>query len=153
MLHAFPAPEVDMAKRAVKEELVALERQYWQALKDRDYQVAERLTDDQCIVTGPQGVGRIDKKTIVEMMQNAPYTVEDYKLDNDFQIRMIGNDVAILAYKVHEELTVEGKPVTLDAAESSTWIRRNGSWVCALHTEALTGDPFGRDRKPSDKPS
>ena len=101
----------------------------------------------------PSGVSRIDKKTIVEMMRNAPYTIDDFELDDDFQIRMIGNDVAIVAYKVHEELTVEGEPVTFDAAESSTWIRRNGSWVCALHTEALTGDPFGRDRKPADAPS
>jgi hypothetical protein len=53
--------------------------------------------------------------------------------------------LAIVAYQVHEELTVDGKPVTLDAADSSTWVRRNGRWLCALHTEAIAGDPFGRD--------
>jgi len=47
---------------------------------------------------------------------------------------------------VHEELTVEGKPVTLDAADSSTWVRRDGHWLCAAHTETLSGDPYGRDR-------
>jgi hypothetical protein len=46
---------------------------------------------------------------------------------------------------VHEDLTVDGKPVTLDAAESSTWVRRDGRWACAMHTEAIAGDPFGRD--------
>lgn len=51
------------------------------------------------------------------------------------------------SYRVHEELTVDGKPVTLDAADASTWVRRNGRWVCALHTEAISGDPFGRDRR------
>jgi hypothetical protein len=25
-------------------------------------------------------------------------------------------------------------------------VRRNGQWVCALHTESMLGDPFGRDR-------
>jgi hypothetical protein len=35
----------------------------------------------------------------------------------------------------------------LDAADSSTWVRRNGRWLCALHTEAILGDPFGRDRQ------
>ena len=34
-----------------------------------------------------------------------------------------------------------------DAADASTWVRRNGRWVCALHTESLKGDPFGRDRR------
>lgn len=47
---------------------------------------------------------------------------------------------------MHEELTVDGKRVALDAADASTWVRRNGRWVCALHTESLAGDPFGRDR-------
>ena len=25
-------------------------------------------------------------------------------------------------------------------------MRRNGKWLCALHTESVAGDPFGRDR-------
>jgi len=49
---------------------------------------------------------------------------------------------------VRELLTVEGKPVTLEAADSSTWVLRDGNWVCTLHTEALAGDPFGRDKRP-----
>ena len=57
------------------------------------------------------------------------------------------DDVAIVAYKVRERLVVDGNPVTLDAADASTWIRRNGHWVCALHTESILGDPFGRDRR------
>jgi hypothetical protein len=28
-------------------------------------------------------------------------------------------------------------------------VKRNGDWVCALHTESLAGDPYGRDRKQS----
>lgn len=57
------------------------------------------------------------------------------------------DDVAIVAYTVHEELTVEGKPVKLDAADASTWVRRDGDWRCVLHTESIAGDPFGRDRQ------
>ena len=52
-------------------------------------------------------------------------------------VRLLGDDVAIVAYTVREELTVDGKPLTLEAADSSTWVRRDGRWVCALHTEAL----------------
>ena len=59
------------------------------------------------------------------------------------------DNVAIVAYKVHEELTVDGHNVTLDATDASMWIRCNGRRVCALHTESITGDPFGRDRHPA----
>ena len=62
-------------------------------------------------------------------------------------MRLLRDDVAILAYRVHEELTVEGKPVTVEAADSSTWVHRDGRWVCAMHTESIAGDPFGRDRR------
>jgi hypothetical protein len=58
-----------------------------------------------------------------------------------------GGKPAVLAYKVREALTVDGKPVTFEAADASTWVRRDGQWVCALHTESLAGDPFGRDRR------
>jgi len=136
-----------MEKRTGEKELLDLERQYWQALKDNDMETCLQLTDDPCIVTGPQGVSSIDKAKFEEMMQRADYTLDDFKIGKDAHVRMLDPDVAVVAYQVHEELTVDGKPVSIDAFESSTWVRRDGRWRCALHTEALRGDPFGRDRK------
>jgi hypothetical protein len=37
---------------------------------------------------------------------------------------------------VKEELKAEGKPLTFEAADASTWVRRDGKWRCA-HTESL----------------
>jgi hypothetical protein len=130
----------------VERELLGLERQYWQAIKDKDVATAMRLSDNPCIVTGAQGVGRLDNQTLARMMKAAPYTLHAFTISDDAQVRLLGDDVAVLAYNVHEELTVDGEEMTLDAADASTWVRRNGRWVCALHTESLKGDPFGRDR-------
>jgi hypothetical protein len=55
--------------------------------------------------------------------------------------------VAIIGYKVHEDITVDGSRLAIDAADTSTWVSQNGSWLCAMHTESLIGDPFGRDRR------
>ena len=55
------------------------------------------------------------------------------------------DDVAVVAYKVKEELVVDGEPLSLEAFESSVWIRRDGKWTCGLHTESIAGDPFGRN--------
>ena len=136
-----------MTRQTTEKELADLERQYWQAIKDNDLDTALSLTDDPCIVTGAQGMSSIDRKTFEEMMKASPWTLQKFELDDDMQVRLLGDDVAIVAYTVREELTVDGKPLTLEAADSSTWVRRNGRWVCALHTEAIAGDPFGRDRK------
>jgi hypothetical protein len=42
---------------------------------------------------------------------------------------------------------VEGKPATLEAYDASMWTRKDGHWLCTLHTESIAGDSFGRDRK------
>ena len=133
-------------RRQIETELLELEKQYWQAIRDRDVDAAMRLTDDPCIVAGAQGVSRIDRKGLTHMLQAAPYTLHRFELSDDAQVHMLGDDVAILAYKVREELTVDGQSVTLEAIDASTWVRRAGRWVCALHTESIVGDPFGRDR-------
>jgi hypothetical protein len=129
-------------------ELIALEKQFWQAMKDKDAATAVRLTNDPCIVTGAQGVARIDHATFARMMGSTQSTLLDFDL-TDIVVEKLSDDVAIVGYKVREKLTVDGKPLTLEAADSSTWLRKNGRWVCALHTEAVSGDPFGRDRKKS----
>jgi hypothetical protein len=129
---------------SIGQTLLDLETKYWQAMKDKDVETATRLTADPCILAGPQGIGRIDHASLARVMTTAPYTLRSFELRGDVQIRMLSDDVAVLAYRVHEELVVEGERVTLDAADTSTWIRRGGEWVCAIHTEALAGDPYGR---------
>lgn len=136
-----------MTTQTIEAELLALEKRYWQAIKDKDAEAAMRLTDEPCIVTGAQGVGSLDRKTLAAMMKTATYTLHRFEIKSGAQVRLIGDDVAIVAYQVHEELTVNGEPVSLDAADASTWVRRDGRWLCALHAEAITGDPFGRDRR------
>ena len=135
-----------MATKTIEKDLIALEKRFWQAIKDGDVDAAVDLADDDCIVAGPQGVERIDKATFAAMMKSAPAKLLDFEIGDDVQVRQLNKDVAVLAYTVHEQLAVDGKPITLDAAESSTWIRRDGRWTCAMHAEAIAGDPFGRDR-------
>jgi ketosteroid isomerase-like protein len=136
-----------MTTQTVEAELLELEKRFWQALKDKDANTAMSLTDYPCIVTGAQGVGAIDQKTFAAMLKSSPYTLHRFKIKDGAEVRLVRDDVAIVAYQVHEELTVDGKPVTLDAADSSTWVRRDGRWLCASHTEAILGDPYGRDRR------
>ena len=137
-----------MTDGPIEAKLMDYEKQYWQAIKDRDVPAAMRLTDDPCIITGAQGVARITRTAFAGMLQAGGWTLHEFTL-SDMQLRLLGDDVAIIAYKVKELLTVDGKPLTVEAADSSTWVRREGEWMCALHTEALLGDPFGRDRRPA----
>ena len=135
--------------RSARQEILELERQYWQALKDRDVEAALELTDDPCIVTGSQGAATIGKEQFAGMMEQDDWALLEFRLSDEIQFLQLTDDVAVIGYQVHEDMTVEGKPVSLDAADTSVWVRRDGRWLCASHTEALIGDPFGRDRKPA----
>lgn len=134
-----------MPKNAEKE-LISLENQYWQALKDNDATAAVRLTDDPCIVAGAQGVARLDHKRLAAMLETPSWVLKDFELKK-MEVHLVSDDVAIVAYQVHEEVEVEGNTLTLEASDCSTWVRRGRRWVCAAHTEAIAGDPFGRDRR------
>jgi ketosteroid isomerase-like protein len=133
---------------AATKELIELERRYWRAVKDHDVEEAVRLTADPCILSGATGVARFGHEAFRAMWAGAAtYTLDRFRIGDDVQVHMLSDDIAVVAYSVHEDLTVEGTPVALDAAETSTWVRRDGRWVCAVHTEALRGDAFGRDRE------
>ena len=138
-----------MPNTVTEQELLALERRYWQALQDKDVEGAVELTADPCIITGGQGVGRVDRATYETMMNNATWEIVDVQIGDDVQVQVLSEDAAIVAYTVHERLTVDAEPVAISAADASLWIRRDGRWLCALHTESIAGDPFGRDRSAS----
>ena len=133
-----------MSTTTVERELLELEKQYWQAIEAGDFDEALRLTDDPCIVVGASGVSRIDRASFNEMMKNVPWTLQSFEFKGDSETRMIGDDVGVLAYTIHQVMMVDGNQTEFDAAHSSTWLKRNGKWVCAMHTESIAGDPFGR---------
>ena len=145
----MPKKKKDKSEATDAKELIQLEKRYWQALQDQDGATAARLSDEPSILAGAQGVSSLDRKTIASMFDAFESKLESFELKSP-QVRFLTDDVAVVAYTVHEELIVEGKPLAVDAADSSTWIRRDGGWLCALHSESLLGDPFGRDRMPAD---
>lgn len=137
-----------MTTTTIEKELVELETQFWQAMKDQDVEAATQLTDSTCIVAGAQGVGSLPRQAIGGMLKSATWKLNEFEFVGDVLTSVVTDDVAIVAYKVREELTVDGKPITLEAFDASTWVRRDGRWLCALHTESIPGDSFGRDRQP-----
>ncbi len=141
-----------MATSTIEKEIIEREKQFWDAIQKNDAKAAGKLTADDSILVGAQGAGMMQPADFAGMMEHAPYELKKYTMDDDsFLIKSIGDDVAIVAYKVREDLTVDGKSIKMEASDSSVWVRRDGKWLCALHTESISGDPYGRDRQPLEK--
>jgi uncharacterized protein (TIGR02246 family) len=138
-----------MATQTKEEELIAIEQRFWDAMQSKDGGAAAQLTDDGSIIVGAQGVSKIDRKSMSKMTDEGKWELKEFSFNEKTrQVRFLTDDIAIVAYSVNEKLVVEGKPLQFDAHDSSVWIRRDGEWRCALHTESPAGDPFGRDKAP-----
>jgi hypothetical protein len=132
-------------------ELLELEKSFWCAMRDKDVDRAMELTNDQCVVTGAQGVSKVDRATMGKMLETGSWQLHDFDFE-DVKVEQLSDDVAVIAYKVREKLTVDGVPLEMTASDSSAWVRKDGKWLCALHTESVEGDPYGRDRQTSPVP-
>ena len=129
------------------QELLALERSYWDAMKARDTRTIARLTAEESTVAGASGVASVDPRSIVKMFESSTYTLNDYRIDpQTVKINRLCDDTVSIAYAVHEDLDVDGKPVKLDAFDLSVWKNAEHGWTNVLHTESIKGDSFGRDR-------
>ena len=139
-----------MTTPAKQQELLEVERRFWNAIQQKDAQGTARMTDDGCIVVGAQGLSAIDQKTMAQLTAEGKWELQQYSFDEqNAQVRFLSDDVAIVAYKVNERVAIDGQTLPIEANDSSVWVRRDGEWRCALHTESLAGDPYGRDRAPA----
>ena len=134
-----------MADDELTEQFRALEQRFWQAMATQDVAAATALSDEPTVVAGASGAAAIDRATLGGMLAAGTWTLRSFTL-SDLVVHQVTDDVAVVAYRAHEELEVDGEELTLDAADASTWVRRDGVWLCALHTESILGDPFGRGR-------
>ena len=52
---------------ALEQELIDVERRFWNAMQEKDAATASKLTDDQCVIVGAQGVSAIDAGTMAKL--------------------------------------------------------------------------------------
>jgi len=123
----------------MRSEIIALERSYWDAMKAKDGKRTARLSGEASIVTGARGVMRIPKDKMGKMTEDGSWSLNSYEFD-DIEIACPAPNVAIIAYTVRQNVTKDGKPALLHAADSSTWVKGANGWECHAHSETFLSD-------------
>jgi hypothetical protein len=132
---------------AIEVEILDLERRYWQAMRERDVPTAVSLTEFPCLIAGASGVMAVDQATYEKMMTGGAWRIHEAEIEDGARVRQLTDEVAVIVYGVREKMTtVEGKPLSLHAFDSSVWVRRGDGWRCAMHSESVAGEESGRDR-------
>ena len=122
--------------KPTKDEIVALEMAYWDAMKAKDGQRTAQLSGQTALVTGAQGVMSITKDKMGKMTEEGSWTLKSYAFDK-VEVATPAPDVAIIAYTVHQTVVMDGKTQDLHAADCSTWIRGANGWECHAHSESF----------------
>ncbi|PSH66289.1 MULTISPECIES: nuclear transport factor 2 family protein [Phyllobacterium] len=122
--------------KPTKNEIVNLEKSYWDAMKAKDGRRTSELSGKTALVTGAQGVMRIEKEKMGKMTEEGNWSLDSYALE-DVEVSTPSPDIALIAYTVRQSVTMNGKSQDLRAADSSVWIRGSKGWECHAHSETF----------------
>lgn len=119
----------------MEQEILELEKEYWAAMENRDFNTVKRLTRFPCIVAGKNGIRLVDEESFKAMFDSSENlnlkVIEISSVDAQF----INNNTAIIGYQINQEYAIEKEIKAFNCVCTSTWIKENDQWICAMHTE------------------
>jgi hypothetical protein len=126
---------VQADKNALKETLVGLEKQSWEAWKKRDGKFFQEFLADDHVEVGLSGTAT--KAQIVAFVGSSLCVVRSYRVDK-FELTLFDAKTALLTYYAEQDTTCNGTAVTSPAWASSLYIKRGGRWLNALYQQTPT---------------
>ena len=119
------------AASEIKEQLIKLEKQSWEAWKNRDGKFFEDFLSDDHVEVGFGGVA--NKAEVVAFVGSPICTVKSYKLDH-FEMKLLDKNTALLTYWETQD-TVCHNPVPSPCWVSSLYLKRGDRWVNVLYQQ------------------
>ena len=84
------------------------------------------------------GTLRFDPAQYEKMLLDPQHGLLEYTL-SDMDVLFPSDDVAIATYRAWQKYDKDGTTIEEDVVDSSTWLRIDGKWRCAAHTETRAG--------------
>ena len=123
-----------MTKSKHQAEIETLERAFWESMVDNDPKVATGMLTEPALMVSGHGAMRFDHAAYTRMATDTKHRVLEYGISG-MEVLSPSDAVAIATYHVHQKMEMDGKPMEMDAVDSSTWVKIDGDWKCAAHTE------------------
>jgi hypothetical protein len=123
-----------------KETILGLETRFWQTVVDRNLERAKAMIADKCLIAGPSGTMQINPEKYGEMTERGQWRLDKFEF-SDVSVVCPNESTAVIAYKVRQTGMLDDRPMDMNCADSSTWVRAGKAWKCVLHTETVLGQP------------
>jgi len=117
---------------ALKESLITLEKQSWQAWQKRDGKFFQGFLSDDHREIGDSGIS--GKSEIVEFVGSPVCVVKSYSVDN-FSVTLFDSHTALLIYRARQDTTCNGNPIPSPAWVSSLYVKRGKHWLNAFYQQ------------------
>jgi hypothetical protein len=116
---------------AIKEQLIKLEKQSWEAWKNRDAKFFQEFLSDDHVEVGFGGL--TNKAAVVAVVGSPVCTVKSYELDH-FELKLLDKNTALLTYWEAQD-TVCHNPVPSPCWVSSLYMKRGGRWLNVFYQQ------------------
>lgn len=140
LMFSFASPAIGQTahpdKSKLKETLTNLEKQSWEAWKNRDGKFFQAFLSDDHVEVGFQGVS--DKSQVVSFVASPICRIKSYTVES-FELSEFGPDTALLTYRAVQDTTCNGNPVPSPVWVSSLYVKRGGRWLNALFQQSQAG--------------
>lgn len=114
-------------------EIFELEKKYWQGMENHEYETVKNLTYFPCLIAGKNGVHEVDEPNFKKMFESGEGDKIKVLNFSDVKSQLFSGAKGIIAYII-EFLDVKQNK-SMKCACTSTLIKENNNWICALHTE------------------
>ena len=114
------------------EALIALEKQIWTLIKQRDLKAYAGLMADDYYEIFPEGEV-YTKGQVLKFFENE-FVLKEYSLGG-FQVVMLNREAGIVVYKASVQGVNKGKDEAYRVACVSGWARRGGKWLNVFYQE------------------
>lgn len=121
---------------ALKESLIKLERQSWEAWKNRDGKFFQQFLSDDHVEVGFNGL--TNKSRVVAGVASKICAVMSYSVDK-FELTRFDAKTALLTYHAEQDTTCGGNAVPSPVWVSSLYVKRGNRWLNALYQQTQTG--------------
>lgn len=123
--NANAAAKRQSAGTGAEADLIAKEKQVWDALKGKDFAAFANLLAEDAVEIEPDGI--YDKAGTVNGVKQVDFTGVTL---SDFKVVKLGNDAAVVSYLVKGTSPAFGAE---GGRHSTVWMKRGGKWLAVFH--------------------
>jgi ketosteroid isomerase-like protein len=122
--------------QTASKEVIALENRFWQSMVDEDPDAAISMLDEPALMVSPYGTMQFDHQQYRQMAEQGHQVIKSFQL-SDVNVMFPRDDTAVITYKVKQTIATRGQSdlIEQEMADSSVWMRKDGQWLCSMHTE------------------